>query len=67
MGDLVDWSTFVEKYNAFVGQAKYQFHVHDFDEKAELDKLAQLREKMIKGGMIVDSIEFMNQAMNDPL
>jgi len=40
MGDLVDWSTFVEKYNAFVGQAKYQFHVQDFDEKAELDKLA---------------------------
>ena len=67
MGDLVDWPTFKEKYDAFITQAEYQFHVTDFDKAAELDKLAQLREKMVNGGMIVDSIEFMHQAMNDPL
>lgn len=42
------------------------FHVSEFDEKAELDKLKLLREKMMADGMIVDSIEYMANAVRDP-
>lgn len=66
VGDLVDWNTFLEKYNKFIEAAKFQFHVPDFDTTNELDQLKQLRERMIKDGMIVDSIDFMNKAVKDP-
>lgn len=38
----------------------------EFDKAAELDKLRILRERMLKDGMIVDTIEYMHQAVKDP-
>jgi adenylosuccinate synthase len=66
VGDLIDWDTFLGKYNTFIEAAKFQLHVPEFDTAKELDALKQLRERMIKGNMIVDSIDFMNQAVQDP-
>lgn len=60
VGDLVDWETFLKKYDAMIEQAKYQFHVTDFDKAKELETLKQLRERLVGGNMIIDSIEFMN-------
>ena len=31
MGDLQDWDSFVVKYKKFIKDAKYQFHVENFD------------------------------------
>ena len=66
VGDLIDWDTFLGKYITFIEAAKFQLHVPEFDTAKELDALKQLRERMIKGNMIVDSIDFMNQAVQDP-
>ena len=63
---MVDWNTFLEKYNKFIEAAKFQLHVPEFDTANELDQLKQLRERMINGDMIVDSIDFMNKAVKDP-
>jgi adenylosuccinate synthase len=41
-------------------------HVPEFDKAKELDELRILHERMMKEDMIVDSIEFMSNAMNDP-
>ena len=56
----------MEKYNTFIEAAKFQLHVPEFDTAKELDALKQLRERMLKGNMIVDSVDFMNQAVSDP-
>ena len=64
-GDLVDWKLFTEKYSKFIEAAKYQYHVTDFDEQAELDTLRQLHEKVTKGNMIVDSIDYVARARQD--
>jgi adenylosuccinate synthase len=40
--------------------------VPEFDTAHELDTLKQLRERMVKGNMIVDSIDFMSHAIKDP-
>ena len=53
------------KYNTFIEAAKFQLHVPEFDTAKELDALKQLRERMIKGNMIVDSIDFMSQAVKE--
>lgn len=37
VGDLVDWNTFLEKYNTFIEAAKFQLHVPEFDSTHELD------------------------------
>lgn len=60
MGDLVDWKMFLEKYTKFIEAAKYNFHADDFDTREELDKLRILHEKVTKGNMIVDSLDYMH-------
>jgi adenylosuccinate synthase len=66
MGDLVDWTLFLEKYTKFIEAAKYNFHAHDFDTREELDNLRILHEKITKGNMIVDSLDYMHKAVQDP-
>ena len=38
----------------------------DFDQAKELDTLKSLRERMMKEKMIVDSVEYMANAVRDP-
>jgi adenylosuccinate synthase len=66
MGDLADWKQFIEKYDTFVDSVKYLFRIEKFDKQKELDELRTLSEKIKKGNMLVDSIEYMHQALNDP-
>jgi adenylosuccinate synthase len=66
VGDLVDWKTFLEKYDKFIENAMFQLHVPDFDKAKELDELRILHERMTKENMIVDSIDFMSKSMKDP-
>ena len=66
VGDLLDWNMFLEKYNKFIDVAKGQFSVDNFDKAKELDELRILHEKMMKGGMIVDSVDFMHKMLHDP-
>jgi len=66
MGDLVDWDSFVPKYNKFIEAAKFNFHVTEFDTAKELDQLRTLHERITKDKMIVDSLDFMSKAVNDP-
>jgi len=56
VGDLVDWKTFLEKYDKFIEAAMFQLHVPEFDKAKELDELRILHERLIKEKMIVDSI-----------
>jgi ppGpp synthetase/RelA/SpoT-type nucleotidyltranferase len=60
MGDLSDWSKFLEKYNTFVKELSYLYRIDNFDTKKELDQLRTLSERIKKEKMIVDSIEYMN-------
>merc|ERR1712032_252300 len=67
-GDLADWDTFVEKYNVFIDRFTQHFDVQNFDKQAELDQLKQLYEKFNGSGdkMLIDSIDYMHDALNDP-
>ena len=67
VGDLSDWSTFIENYNRFVGVFEKQFSLSNFDKQKELDQLRKLYEKFNgkHDKMIVDSIDFMHQALTD--
>jgi len=37
VGDLADWSKFLEKYNTFVKELSYLYRIDNFDTKKELD------------------------------
>lgn len=39
VGDLADWTTFLEKYDRFVKVFEQQFSLTNFDKKKELDQL----------------------------
>jgi len=39
VGDLADWTTFLEKYDRFVKVFEHQFNLTNFDKKKELDQL----------------------------
>ena len=39
------------------------YRIDNFDRKKELDSFKQLRERMLKGQMIVDSIQYMHRAI----
>jgi len=60
VGDLQDWKTFQEKYDHFVNEVCYYFHIEKFDKKKELDQLKKLADRIKKENMIVDGIEYMN-------
>ena len=64
VGDLLYWDKFVEKYDKFVDEVKFLYRIENFDKQKELDTLKGLRERIIEGNMIIDSIEYMNQALN---
>ena len=38
----------------------------NFDKAKELDELRVLHERMVKGNMIVDSVDFMHKMLQDP-
>lgn len=38
----------------------------NFDKAKELDELRILHERMVKGNMIVDSVDFMHKMLHDP-
>ena len=70
-GDLNDWASFEEKYNYFIQRFQHHFPsdaVRNFDKRAELDQLRQLYEKFNGSGdkMLVDSIDYMHDALRDP-
>ncbi|CDW89135.1 adenylosuccinate synthetase [Stylonychia lemnae] len=65
VGDLLDWQRFEEKYNTFVNELSYLYRIDNFDKKKELDELRQLNERITKGNMIVDSIQYLSRALND--
>lgn len=66
MGDLADWTSFLEKYNKFIEAAKYNFHAHEFDTREEIDKLRILHEKVTKGKMLIDALDYIHKAVVDP-
>lgn len=66
MGDLADWDLFVHKYTRFIQRFKWQFHIDNFDEKAELDLLKKHREEMLADNMLVDGLEYIHKALSDP-
>ena len=70
-GDLLDWDSFKTKYDYFIQRFKWHFpadSVRNFDTAAELDQLRQLYEKFNGSGdrMLVDSIDYMHNALRDP-
>lgn len=58
VGDLVDWDSFVEKFNYFVETSKDIFGITDeqYDAKKELEEIKECRDKIIAENMIVDSV-----------
>jgi len=66
MGDLVDWKLFLEKYDKFIETAMFNLHVPEFDKAKELDKLRILHERMTSDNMIIDSVNYMADAVADP-
>jgi adenylosuccinate synthase len=65
VGDLLDWSSFLEKYNTFVNEIKFLYNIDEFNTKAELDGLKKLSEIMKKQGMIIDTIPYLNKVLHD--
>jgi len=64
-GDLADWTTFVEKYKAFIAHFKNHFPVGDFDEKKELDMIRSLYER-INGKqekMLIDGTDYLHDTL----
>jgi adenylosuccinate synthase len=43
----------------------YLYRIDNFDTQKELDQLKQLSERVRKGNMIVDSIDYMNKVLHD--
>lgn len=66
MGDLLDWKTFLVKYDKFIQAAQVAYGVPEFDRAKELDALRILREKMVADNMIVDSVDWIHKARVDP-
>jgi len=64
MGDLEDFQVFTEKYNKFVKEVSQVFGIKNFDSKKELDSFKKVAERIKKEKMLVDSIEYMNKALN---
>jgi len=60
---LADWSKFQEKYSQFIKDLSYLYRIDNFDTKKELDQLRTLSERMRKEKMIVDSIDYMSNAL----
>lgn len=60
-----DWKTFEEKYHNFVNEISYLYRIENFDTKKELDELRQLRERVTKENMIVDSIDYMSNVLKN--
>ena len=58
IGDLVDWDSFVEKFNHFVETSKDIFGITDdqYDPKKELEEIKECRDKIVAENMIVDSV-----------
>jgi adenylosuccinate synthase len=66
MGDLRDWSSFKTKYAEFIEAMKYIYRIDSFDAVKELHDLQELSEKMMADDMIVDTIQYMHQAIDNP-
>lgn len=64
MGDLLDWPKFLEKYATFIKELSYLYRIDNWDTKKELDELRILSERIRKDKMIIDSIEYMSNAIS---
>lgn len=64
IGDLVDWESFVEKFNHFVETSKDIFGISDeqYDARKELEEIKECRDRIIAGKMIIDSVTFLHKA-----
>ena len=63
VGQLKDWDTFVDSYNKLL-DANRNMYGFEHDGEAELAKLKVLREKVMEDDMIVDGVQFINEAYN---
>ena len=61
--DLADWSKFQDKYHQFVKDMSHLYRIDNFDSKKELDQLKQLRERIVKENMIIDSLEYISNSI----
>jgi len=63
VGDLVDWSSFEDKYKAFAKDISKMYGIEGFDQSKELDEFKKYREIIMKRKMIIDSTSFMHEAI----
>lgn len=63
VGDLVNWDTFLEKYNTFVEQATDLFDYKDYDKEKELEEIKPLRDLLMEKNMIVDTVSYLHKAL----
>ena len=62
VGDLVElkWEEFVKKFNKFTDRF-CQLHSNiQIDKDKELESLKQIRERLLKDKMVVDSVQYLN-------
>jgi adenylosuccinate synthase len=64
MGELADWAEFKNKYDYLVESASMVYHIDSYDKQKELDTLRILSEKIKADNMIVDSVDYMADALN---
>lgn len=63
VGDLVDWDSFVEKFEEFVSSSIKIFGLEGYDKDAELKEIKEIRDKMIEKNMIVDTVSYIHKAV----
>ena len=61
VGQLKDWDTFVDAYNKLL-EANKKMYGFEHDGEAELAVLKNLRQRVMDDNMIVDGVQFINQA-----
>lgn len=63
VGDLLEKpKVFKEKYQQLVREVTSLYRIEGFNEKLEYEKLRELGQKLKEGGMIIDTVEYMNKA-----
>lgn len=64
VGDLLDWDSFLEKYNTFVERASALFNISDYDKEAELRSLIGYRDILVENNMIIDTESYLHKAIS---
>ena len=63
VGDMKNWEEFTAKFETFVEQMGAMFTLDGYDKEAELAELKECQEKLLKHGMIVDTMHYMHEAL----